>query len=107
MNRPGFSRHFAALNLKVKGGVYEQQAIHVRVQDRSGQTDQRARPQRGRCIGASGGEHPQPVRLAQALQLEPPRSALNRAVSQEEVRRLKAALRRVTEERDILKKAAA
>ncbi|UKE76468.1 hypothetical protein KM317_13420 [Xanthomonas translucens pv. arrhenatheri] len=37
VNRPGFPRHLAAIIRSSKRGVYEQQAIHARVQGRGGQ----------------------------------------------------------------------
>ena len=37
MNRPGFPRHLAAIIHGSNRGVYEQQAIHGRVQGRGGQ----------------------------------------------------------------------
>ncbi len=52
LNRPGFSRHFRALQSRIGGG-YEQSAVHGRVQDRSGQADHR-----GRAHGARGRQAP-------------------------------------------------
>jgi transposase len=106
LNSPQFARHLSVSQNGDQRGVYEQQAISRRVQD---------------CSGASGNGSGYSVAEVAArldvtthslyawLKKYGPDAATHQAKAEEqaEIRRLQKELKRVTEERDILKKAAA
>ncbi|AGU53576.1 putative transposase, IS3/IS911 family [Variovorax paradoxus B4] len=72
------------------------------VQGRGGQADHRTWPQGDRCFGPDGREPAQPLSMDQGLRT--PSDDRQAQVSQtEELRRLKAELKRIAEKRAILK----
>lgn len=102
MNRPGFPGHLAAIIHGSNRGVYEQQAIHGRVQGRAVKqvTD------RGHSVADVANRLGISIRSLYAWRRQYANpSATPAAIDQaSELRRVKSELRRVTEERDILKK---
>jgi transposase len=84
---------------------HERKAAHRRIQGWGGQASYGARPPGQRSRGTLWSKHPQPVHWTKPYGVpEEARKAVDSQV--DEMRRLKAELKRVTEERDILKKAA-
>jgi transposase len=84
---------------------YERKAVHRGIQDRGGQASGGARSPGERSSGAPGGSLDSLYTWIKRYGV--PEEELNVVDSQaDEMRRLKAELKRVTEERDILKKAA-
>jgi len=104
MDFPGIARHLIALKCNSIGGVYEQQAVYRRFQNRSGKASNITRLFCRRSGQSIRGKVSQlyywQKRYGQIGSVR-----VNAKDDQAEIARLKAELRRVTEDRDILKKA--